>query len=176
MQELFITTGLLLLTVALVWLFVQFKNYQPLLLWSIVLLVFMDTFWFGHLFNPVGQIEQLMPATPGIHFLQSQQVSHYASVAPKRLVALQQNNQVLFGANVPTLFNLSEAGGYSSLVNKRYHQLISAGDPELDVWWMRRSGNMVTFSNPSERTGRITPCHAPMSCMLPNIYQMTARL
>ena len=28
-------------------------------------------------------------------------------------------------------------------------QLVRAGDPELDVWWMNRASNMVTFSSPS---------------------------
>jgi len=28
---------------------------------------------------------------------------------------------------------------------------VVAGDPELDVWWMRRSGDFVTFSHPSTR-------------------------
>ena len=150
-NEFAIAAGLLIFTFIILWLFTTFKVYQSVLLWGLVLLIFADLYWFGSYFNPAGPINQLMPVTPGISFLQSQKVSHLSSIAPHRMIALQRNNQVLLGPNIATLFSLTEAGGYSSLVNRRYHQLVSAGDPELDVWWRSRQGNMVTFSNPSDR-------------------------
>jgi len=58
---------------------------------------------------------------------------------------------VIFGPNVLSIYGLADAGGYSSLVSARYHQLIAAGDPKLDIWWMDRNNNMVTFSHPSQR-------------------------
>jgi hypothetical protein len=110
--------------------------------WLLVLLVYADLFLFGSRFNPAGPVEQLMPPTPAITFLQ-------AEVDIGRVIAYQRNDQVLFGPNVLSIFDLADAGGYSSLILARYHELVTAGDPEVDVWWMQRDANLVTFSYPT---------------------------
>lgn len=113
--------------------------------WVLLSLVFVDLFLFGHRFNPTGPIADLMPPTPAIEYLQ-------ANVGDYRMVATQRNDEILFGPNIPLIFGLAEGGGYTSLVSARLHELISRGDPELDVWWMNRSNaNMVPFSKPSGR-------------------------
>ncbi len=134
---------LLVLVLGLLWTAEFCPTCRSLVNWAIAALVFVDLLIFGSQFNPVGPVEQLMPLTPVTAFLQESE--------PQRVVALQQNDRVLYGPNTLSLFGLAEAGGYSSLVVDRYHQLVSAGDPELDVSWMDRQGNMVTFSVPSTR-------------------------
>ena len=134
---------LLALTLLLIALAAYRPRYHKPALLGLAALVFVDLFTFGARFNPAGAIEQLMPPTAVIEYLQ--QSEH------QRVAALQRNNQVLFGPNILSLFDLAEIGGYSSLTIDRYHQLVSAADPVLDVWWMERQGNMVTFSFPTMR-------------------------
>lgn len=112
--------------------------------WAIVGLVYLDLFLYGSGYNPTGRVADLVPPTPAVAFLRDH-------VGPYRAAALQRDGEVLFGANVLSSFGIAEAGGYSSLVLQRYHQLVAAGDPEIDVWWMRRAGNMMAFSFPATR-------------------------
>jgi len=111
--------------------------------WVLTGLVFIDLFVFGSRFNPAGPISKLMPPTPTTDYLQTRPASD-------RVVAYQLTD-VMFGPNVLSIFDVAEIGGYSSLVSARYHQLVAAGDPTLDIGWMDRSGNMVTFSHPTLR-------------------------
>jgi len=106
-------------------------------------LVFVDLFLFGSRFNPAGPITELMPPTPAIEYLR-------AHVGLHRVVAYQLND-VLFGPNVLSIYGIAEGGGYSSLVSARLYQLVKAGDPKVDIWWMDQNSNMVTFSHPSRR-------------------------
>ena len=122
----------------------RFIMVRPAAEWGLVALVFVDLYLFGGHFNPVGPIAKLMPATPGIEYLRA-----YAGF--DRVLAYQRNNDVLVGPNVPSVYGVSEAGGYSSLIVARFHQLVTAGDPKLDVGWMNRAGNMITYSHPSQR-------------------------
>ncbi|HEX6383414.1 MAG TPA: YfhO family protein [Anaerolineae bacterium] len=134
---------LLALALCLLWIRARFSRYRDWAQWGLATLIFVDLFVFGSRFNPAGPIQHLMPDTASIDFLKKN--------VTQRVVALQRNDEVLFGPNVLSLSGLAEAGGYSSIVISRYHQLVSAADPELDVWWMNRGGNMMTFSNPSLR-------------------------
>jgi hypothetical protein len=106
-------------------------------------LVFADLFLFGSRFSPSGPIEQLMPPTPVIEYLR-------AHAGLLRVVAYQSGD-VLFGPNVLSIYDLAAAGGYSSIVPGRYRQLVRAGDPKTDVWWMDVNSNMIAFSHPSRR-------------------------
>ncbi len=111
--------------------------------WGLVGLVFIDLFLFGSRFNPAGPIAELMPPTPAIDYLR-------AHVGLHRVVAYQLND-VLFGPNVLSIYDIAEGGGYSSLIPARFRQLVRAGDPKVDIWWMDQNPNMVTFSHPSRR-------------------------
>ena len=134
--------ALLVATIALLALRGRFPNVRSQAEWGLVGLVFVDLLLFGSRFSPAGPIDELMPPTPAIEYLQARTGLH-------RVVAYQLNNEVLFGPNVLSIYGIAEGGGYSSLVSARFHQLVAAGDPELDVWWMNRDSNMVTFSHPS---------------------------
>ena len=134
---------LLALALCLLWTQARFSRYRGWAQGGFAFLIFVDLFVFGSRFNPVGPVQQLMPRTASIDFLEE--------TVTQRVVVLQRNDEVLFGPNVLSLFGLAEAGGYSSIVTSRYHQLVSAADPHLDVWWMNRRGNMMTFSHPSLR-------------------------
>lgn len=135
---------LLAVTIALLALRKRSPNAHNLANWSLAGLVFTDLFLYGSRYNPAGPIAELMPPTPAIEYLQER-------VGLYRVVAYQLNNQVLFGPNVLSIFDIAESGGYSSMVSARFHQLVTAGDPEIDVWWMNRNDNMITFSHPSRR-------------------------
>jgi hypothetical protein len=134
----------LIITPTLVLLRRKRHDWTKWLSWSLVILVFIDLFTFGHTYNPVGKVSELMPVTPAVEHLQRNLGTH-------RLATLQLDDTITFGPNVPSIFGLAEAGGYSSVVLERYHQLVQAGDPHLDVWWMNREANMVTFSYPSQQ-------------------------
>jgi len=111
---------------------------------GLVGLVFLDLFVAGAGFNPVGPADALLPPTPGIHALQ-------ARGPLSRIATLQRDGVVLFGPNVPSVFGLAEMGGYSSVVPRRYADLVRTDDPEVDVWWMRPNRNMVVVSHPTRR-------------------------
>ncbi len=119
-------------------------RYRGQIEWMLVALVWLDLFAFGSRYNPAGPIAHLMPPTPAIEHLQ-------ATIGHQRVVAYQRNNEVLFGPNVLSIYSVAEAGGYSSFISRRLHELITIGDPQLEVWWMNRGSNMVPFSRPSSR-------------------------
>jgi hypothetical protein len=138
-------TGLLLtMAVGLIWVRFRYARFSQTVPWCLTGLIFVDLFWFGSRFNPAGPVDQLMPLTPSIAYLQE-------NVGEHRIVAVQRDDKVIFGPNVPSIFGLPEAGGYSSLIPRRYYELVAADDPELDISWMNRMGNMMTFSYPSTR-------------------------
>jgi hypothetical protein len=138
-------TGLLLtIAVGLIWARFRYARFSQTVTWCLTGLIFVDLFWFGSRFNPAGPVDQLMPLTPSIAYLQE-------NVGEQRIVAVQRDDKVIFGPNIPSIFGLPEAGGYSSLIPRRYHDLVAADDPELDISWMNRNGNMLTFSYPSTR-------------------------
>ena len=112
--------------------------------WCLVALVLVDLFLFGSRFNPTGPVAGLMPETAAIAYLRE-----HAGI--DRVLPLQSSEAVLFGPNVLSIYNISEASGYSSLLVKRLHQLVAAGDPVLDNPWMSRDYNMLTFSRPTRR-------------------------
>ncbi len=112
--------------------------------WGLAVVVFVDLYLYGSRFNPAGRIQDLLPPTPAVGYVREHIGRH-------RAVAYQLDNEVLFGPNILSIYGIAEGGGYSSMVSSRYHALVAAGDPEIDVWWMHRAGNMVTFSRPSLR-------------------------
>jgi hypothetical protein len=119
----------------------RYKTQQYLLLnWAFAGLVFVDLFIFGSRFNPTGPIADLTPLTPAIEYLRE-----HAGL--KRIVAYQY--EVLFGPNVPSIYGLAEAGGYTSVHSARYHQLVAAGNP--NSWWMNENQNVIVFTQPSRR-------------------------
>lgn len=130
---------LVILANVVVWYFGRSTHLSKIL----AAIVYIDLFLFGATFNPVGAVDDLLPSTAVTEFLQSAE--------PQRLLILQRNETVTFGPNVVSVFDLAEAGGYSSLIMPRYHQIASLADPEIDIGWMQRSGNMMTFSDPDER-------------------------
>ncbi len=119
-------------------------TWRPLADWALVVLVFTNLYWHGGKFNPVGPIDKLMPENPVTDAVRN-------LPGAERIVALQRNGDLLFGPNVLTAAGLAEPGGYSSLVLPELHDLISQDDPEIDIGWAQRSGNMVLFSYPSDR-------------------------
>ena len=141
-----IIKAVLLLAVAVVLLVLRerFPGIRHVTEWGLILLVFVDLYLYGSHFNPTGPIAKLMPVTPGIEYLR-------ANGGSDRVLVYQRDNNVLLGPNVPSIFGVSEAGGYSSLISARFHQIVAIGDPKLDVGWMNRDGNMMTFSYPSRR-------------------------
>ena len=108
--------------------------------WGLVGLVFVDLYAFGSQFNPVGKVSDLMPKIPVVEFLQE-------NLGHNRFVAYQ--HEVLFGPNVPSIYGLSEAGGYSSVQSALYRQLIEADQP--NNWWMNENENVIAFTQPSAR-------------------------
>jgi hypothetical protein len=134
---------LLVITIALLILRGRLPSVRRYANWGLVGLVFVDLFLFGSRFNPAGPIADLMPPTPAIEYLR-------AHVGLYRVVAYQLN-EVLFGPNILSIYGIAEGGGYSSLVSARFRQLVRTGDPKVDIWWMNRNSNMITFSHPSRR-------------------------
>ncbi len=136
----------LTLTITLVFLRSSWPRYQSWFNAGFVLLIFADLYVWGHTYNPVGKIADLMPPTPGIVYLQQR-----IDPARHRILVYQRNNQTLIGmGNSLSLYGLPVAGGNSSLVNDRYLQLAATDDPDIDVWWAVK-GNTVAFSYPSAR-------------------------
>ena len=135
---------LLGVTIVLLALRDRYPRLRPATEWGLIALVFVDLYLFGGHFNPVGPVAKLLKPTPGIQYLRT-----HAGL--DRVLAYQRDNSVMLGPNIASIYGLSEAGGYSSLISRRFHQVIAAGDPKLDVSWMNRDGNMITFSFPSRR-------------------------
>ncbi len=117
---------------------------RPLCDWLIVGLVFANLFWYGHDYNPAGPLAQLYPPTPVTDYLR--QYQEFA-----RAVPLQHGSALLFGPNAITDYGVLQPGGYSSLVIGAYHDLVSRGDPTIDLPWIDRSSNFVLFSQPTDR-------------------------
>ncbi|MFN8465107.1 MAG: YfhO family protein [Caldilineaceae bacterium] len=139
-----VSLALLLATAALLaWRAVR-PHRRPLCDWLIVALVFANLFWYGHAYNPAGPISQLFPPTPVTDYLQQNQEL-------SRAVPLQHGSALLFGPNAITDYGVLQPGGYSSLVIAAYHDLVSHGDPVVDLPWIARSSNFVLFSQPSDR-------------------------
>jgi hypothetical protein len=114
---------------------------------ALIALAFFDLYHMGSQYNPAGPVEQLMPPTPAIAYLR-EHLSGYR-VAPYQITG------VLFGPNVLSIYGISEAGGYSSVLPNMVQRLVQAGDPKGDAtgsgFWMRQNGNIVFFSRPSTR-------------------------
>ena len=139
-----VSLALLLATAALLaWRAVR-PQWRPLCDWLIAALVFANLYWYGSTYNPAGPVSQLFPSTPVTDYLrQNQELS--------RAVPLQHGSALLFGPNAITDYGVQQPGGYSSLVIAAYHDLISRGDPVIDLPWIDRSSNFVLFSQPSDR-------------------------
>jgi Bacterial membrane protein YfhO len=114
---------------------------------AFIALAFFDLYHMGSQYNPAGPIEQLMPPTPSVAYLK-EHLSDYRA-------APYQTAGMLFGPNVLSIYGISEAGGYSSVLPTAVQRLVQAGDPKGDAtgsgFWMRQNGNMVFFSRPSTR-------------------------
>ena len=138
----YLTLGLLAITVVLLIVRQQVSNtggYQALN-WTIAGLIFLDLFLWGSRFNPAGLISELLPPTPAIEHL-----SQHSS--PYRVAAYQ--HEILLGPNIPSIYGIAEAGGYSSLQPEQIRQLVLADNP--DIWWMNENPNVVIFTRPSQR-------------------------
>ena len=122
---------------------IRAPRYHTAASWTIVALVFANLAWFGHTYNPAGKVEDLLPVEPTVQALQEQ-------AGGERVVALQRG-PLLFGPNVLAKFGLAEPSGYSSLVAARYHDLLTAADPELDSKLAGRASNHLLFSSPPPR-------------------------
>ena len=115
-------------------------RFTSLVNWVFVGLVFVDLFLFGSRFNPVGPISELVPPTPSIDYLR-QHAGLY------RVAAYQ--HEILLAPNIPSIYGINEAGGYSSMNQARYRQLVATDDPT--VWWMNENPNVIIFTRPSQR-------------------------
>jgi hypothetical protein len=121
----------------------RLPRYRAAAQWTVAGLVFVNLFWFGRTYNPVGKVDDLFAATETVQFLQ-------ARPANTRTVALQRG-PILFGPNVLGMLGVAEPSGYSSLVTGRYHALLAAADPQLDSRLAGRSSNHLLFSYPTPR-------------------------
>ena len=122
---------------------IRAPRYHTAANWTIAALVFANLAWFGRTYNPAGKVEDLFPVETTVQSLQEQ-------AGGERVVALQRG-PVLFGPNVLAKFGLAEPSGYSSLVAARYHDLLTAADPELDSKLAGRASNHLLFSYPPPR-------------------------
>ncbi len=122
---------------------IRAPRYHTAASWTIAALVFVNLAWFGRTYNPAGKVEDLFPVETTVEALQEQ-------AGGARVVALQRG-PVLFGPNVLAKFGLAEPSGYSSLVTARYHDLLTAADPELDSKLAGRASNHLLFSYPPPR-------------------------
>ncbi|MHB1356462.1 MAG: YfhO family protein [Anaerolineae bacterium] len=110
---------------------------------GLIVLVFIDLFLAGHNYNPSGPIARLLTPTSAVKSVQQ-------VLGSERAIVLQRDD-ILFGPNVLSLYGIAEGGGYSSLLMARYYALVAAGDPQIDIGWASRQGNMVLLSRPTER-------------------------
>lgn len=143
-QDAALSLALLLATAALLaWRTLQPQR-QLICDWLIAALAFANLFWYGGTYNPAGPLNQLYPSTPTTDYLRQHQ-----DLA--RAVPLQHGSALLFGPNAISDYGALQPGGYSSLVIAAYHDLVSRGDPTIDLPWIDRSSNFVLFSRPSDR-------------------------
>jgi hypothetical protein len=122
---------------------IRLPDYRQAANWVFAGLVFVNLAWFGRNYNPAGEVDDLFPVASTVQFLREQ--------APGERVVALQRGPVLFGPNVLGMFGLREAGGYSSLVGERYHNLLTAADPALDSKLANRASNHLLFSYPPQR-------------------------
>lgn len=123
----------------------QFAKAQRWANWGVVALVFVDLWAFGSTFNPVGPIAELIPPTPAIDYLRAHAGLH-------RVVANQPLGDVLYGPNILPTYGLTEAGGYSTVIPARFHQLAGIADPTLaEVWAASGNRQLVLFFHPPTR-------------------------
>jgi hypothetical protein len=108
----------------------------------LVTLLAVDLFSWGRPFNPVNSLDILYPENDVSAWLR-QNVSHDA--APYRILPLQ-TDRVVFGPNVLSVFDFYGIGGYSSLMVKRYRELVKSIDDQVAIWWMRPNSNMLVTS------------------------------
>jgi hypothetical protein len=108
--------------------------------WAITGLIFLDLFLWGSRFNPAGLIDELLPPTPAIDYLRQHS-------SPYRVAAYQ--HEVLLGPNIPSIYGIAEAGGYTSVQPELVRRLVLADNP--DIWWMAENPNVVIFTRPSQR-------------------------
>lgn len=105
--------------------------------WALIVLLLADLFvWGGH-FNPTGRVDQLLPPTRGVAYLQD----HGGA---GRTLVHQSDAGLLFGPNVLSVYGIAEAGGYSSIVSGRLHELVAKVQPSLGQ-------NMIIFLHPTRR-------------------------
>jgi hypothetical protein len=101
-------------------------------------LLAVDLVQWGMPFNPVNSLEILYPENEVSTWLR-QDSSLY------RVLPLQ-TDRVVFGPNVLSVLGFYETGGYSSLMVKRYQELVKSIDDEVAIWWMRPNRNMLVNS------------------------------
>jgi hypothetical protein len=108
----------------------------------LVILLAVDLFSWAWPFNPVNSLEILYPENDVSAWLR-RNAPHDASLY--RILPLQ-TDRVIFGPNVVSVFGFYEIGGYSSLMVKRYRELVKRIDDEVAIWWMRPNKNMLVNS------------------------------
>jgi hypothetical protein len=101
----------------------------------LVLLSALDLIQWGMPFNPVDSLDILYPENEVTTWLR--QDSSIYRVLPLHI------GRPVFGPNVLSVFDLYETGGYSSLMVKRYRQLVKAIDATVSVRWMRNLNMLV---------------------------------
>lgn len=129
---------LLLAAVALLVVRALLANARRWAEWTLIGLVFLDLYLWGHDFNPAGPIDQLLPPNEATAFIQ-------ANAGQQRVAPLLLGWEMAFGPNILSTFGVAEPGGYSSLVQTRLRQLFTAGDPEGQHW------NVMGLLDPSLR-------------------------
>lgn len=92
---------------------------------ALVILVFVDLYQWGEPFNPVYPTSILYPENDVSSWLR-QDTSIY------RVLPLKAGYPI-FGPNVPSVFGISEVGGYTSLTVRRYQELLNAIDPQVQL-------------------------------------------
>lgn len=135
---------LLLVTAGLLVLRARRPRWRAACDWLVAALVFINLAWYGRGYNPAGAVAELFPPTPVTEYLQEARDI-------LRAVSLQQGSTLLFGPNAIADYGVLQPGGYSSLVIGAYHDLVSRGDPVIEMPWIDRSSNFVLFSRPSDR-------------------------
>ena len=114
---------------------------------ALVLLAWLDLYLVGGQYNPSGPVDQLMLATPSIAFL-------HARAVMSRVAIFQLADQAV-PPNLLTLYDLSEAGGYSSLAPGDYYRLVNMADPKSAAPASGRvlgmNDRIVFFSRPTRR-------------------------
>lgn len=98
----------------------------------LVLVTFADLYQWGEPFNPIHSTRVLYPQNEVVDVLK-QDTSLY------RVLPLRQR-WAIFGPGVSQVFGLAELGGSTSLIVRRYQELLQAVDPDVQM------GNVMTIS------------------------------